>query len=185
MKNTRKQQIEDIYKQHAKSLYQYLYQLSGSSTTGEDLVQETFYKATISLSFYHDHEIRSWLFKVARHAYLDEWRKRKRWDWVPFIETIHKGRDMLSPYEEPEGYVTSLESETELTGLLKQLKETYRTILHLREKEGLTYKEIATILEMNENQVKVTLHRARNRLHVLAKRQHIHERDENEDGSME
>ena len=123
MDNNKKEKLEEIYLKHAKSLYYYLYRLSGSSTTAEDLVQETFYKATISLAFYQDYEVKSWLFKVARHAYLDEWRKRKRWEWVPFIEAIHKRSDMLSPYEQPENYVTSKESEDEMLHLMIQLNE--------------------------------------------------------------
>lgn len=185
MDNKRKEKLDDIYRRHAKALYYYLYRLSGSSTTAEDLVQETFYKATISMSFYKDYQVRSWLFKVTRHTYLDEWRKRKRWEWVPFIETIHKRSDMLSPYEQPEDFVTNKESESDLIQLLKQLNEMYRTILYLRENEGLSYQEIAEVLDMNENQVKVTLHRARNRLQELAKKQRSYERNENHDDRVE
>ncbi|OIJ15262.1 RNA polymerase [Anaerobacillus arseniciselenatis] len=173
MDKNKKEKLDEIYRKHAKSLYYFLYRLSGSSTTAEDLVQETFYKATISLSFYEDYEVRSWLFKVARHAYLDEWRKRKRWEWVPFIDAIHKQSDLLSPYEQPEDYVTAKESEDDMIQLMKKLNETYRTIIYLREDEQLSYQEIAAVLDMNENQVKVTLHRARNRLHEFASRQHF------------
>ncbi|WP_261178585.1 RNA polymerase sigma factor [Anaerobacillus sp. CMMVII] len=121
------------------------------------------------------------MFKVARHAYLDEWRKRKRWEWVPFIETVHKRNEMLSPYEQPEDYAMSRESESEMDDIYKQLNETYRTILYLREKEELTYQEISAVLDLNENQVKVTLHRARKRLHDLAIKSHLYERNENND----
>lgn len=178
MNDKRKVKLENLYKKYAKSLYYYLCQLSGSSTIAEDLVQETFYKATISLSFYKDYEVKSWLFKVARHAYLDEWRKRQRWEWVPFIDSIHKEKNMLSPYEEPEDFVINIESEGEIYHLLKQLNERYRTILYLREEEDLTYQEIAVILDMNINQVKVTLYRARKRRYELANKQLWKERDD-------
>src|SRR5690625_3939048 len=178
LNNKRNEKLEDLYKKHAKSLYYYLYQISGSSVVAEDLVQETFYKATISLSFYRDYEVKSWLFKVARHAYLDEWRKRQRWEWVPFIDSFHKRTDMLSPFEQPERAITNKESENELKILLNQLNERYRTILYLREIEELPYKAIGVILDMNENQVKVTLHRARNRKHKLATKQFYKERNE-------
>lgn len=92
---------------------------------------------------------------------------------------------MLSPYEQPEDSVTSKESESDMSKLLKQLNESYRTILYLRENEGLSYQEIAAVLDMNENQVKVTLHRARNRLHDLAKKQLFNERNEDHDDRME
>lgn len=172
MDNERKEKLHDIYLRHAKMLYLYLLNLTGSPSVAEDLVQETFYKATLSLTFYRDQEVKSWLFKVARHTYLDQWRKRKRWEWIPFVEVLYKGEEMLSPFEQPEDYVVSKESETEFFKLIKQLPETYRTILYLREDEGLSYKELSEALEMNENQVKVTLHRARQRLHQLANKDH-------------
>ena len=185
MDNQRKAKLEDVYRKHSKSLYHYLLRLTGSPSVAEDLVQETFYKATLSLTFYQDQEVRSWLFKVARHTYLDAWRKRKRWEWVPFIEIIHNHEDMTSPYEQPEDYLVSKESGEDFTRLFKQLTETYRTILYLRDEEGLSYKELSEALEMNENQVKVTLHRARKRLHQLASRHHEKERKDVHDRTVD
>ncbi|MCW3491651.1 sigma-70 family RNA polymerase sigma factor [Dethiobacter alkaliphilus] len=173
-----KDKLEDVYRKHAKSLYNYLLRLSGSSFVAEDLLQETFCKATISLSFYQEIEIQSWLYKVARHAYLDEWRKRKRWQWVPFREALYRNSEMISPYEDPENYVITKENEDNIAKLYSVLPEAYRTILYLREEDGLSYVELASVLEMNENQVKVTLHRARKRRIELAKRYLHKERNE-------
>ncbi|WP_261178584.1 sigma factor [Anaerobacillus sp. CMMVII] len=64
MKRSRKDKLDEIYREHAKSLYYYLYRLSGSSHIAEDLVQETFYKATISLSFYQDYEVEAGCLKL-------------------------------------------------------------------------------------------------------------------------
>ncbi|MDG5788224.1 sigma-70 family RNA polymerase sigma factor [Evansella sp. AB-P1] len=169
MERKRKEKIEEIYRTYAKSLYLYLFRLSGSQTVAEDLVQDTFVKATISLSFYQDEEVKSWLFKVARHAYLDEWRKQKRWNWVPFKELIHRNNQMLGPYEEPEEYLLSKESEANVNTIYKHMPESYRAILYLREEEGLSYEELATALDRNENQIKVTLHRARQRFKELVR----------------
>lgn len=162
----RKEQLEDIYQQYAESLYYYLLRLSGSSSIAEELVQETFYRATISLSFYKNEEVRGWLFRVARNAYLDEWRKRQRWKWVPFFEK----EPMHSPYGLPETEVVNKELSEELAELLKMLPENYRTILYLREFAEFSYEELQGTLEMSEAQVKVTLHRARKRLEQLGKK---------------
>lgn len=167
MKDSKNEQLEQIYRRYAKSLYYYLLHLCGSPSNAEDLVQETFCKATISLSFNQNQEVQSWLFKVARHAYLDEWRRRKRWEWVPFVETLHQ-KEILSPYEQPEDYVLSMESKEEVFRLYSRLPENYRTILYLRNEKGLTYKELSDVLGVNENQVKVTLYRARKRIQELA-----------------
>jgi RNA polymerase sigma factor (SigM family) len=162
----RKAQLEDIYRQYAEGLYYYLLRLSGSSSIAEELVQETFYRATISLSFYKNEEVRGWLFRVARNAYLDEWRKRQRWKWVPFFEK----EQIQSPYGLPEEEAVSKENTEELSDLLNLLPENYRTILYLREFAEFTYEELQETLEMSEAQVKVTLHRARKRLEQLGKK---------------
>ncbi|WHY85021.1 sigma-70 family RNA polymerase sigma factor [Neobacillus novalis] len=156
--------LEDIYRKYAEGLYYYLLRLSGSPTVAEELVQETFYRATISLSSIKHQEVKPWLFKIARNIYIDEWRKRQRWKWVPFFEK----EEMISPYGIPEAEAVKKENKKELKDLLALLPENYRTILYFREYEDFTYQEIQEAMELSESQVKVTLFRARKRLKELA-----------------
>lgn len=173
--------LEDIYRHYAKQLYFFLLKMSGSEQTAEDLVQETFFRATVSLSFKEIEDVRAWLFKVARHAYLDEWRKRKRWQWIPFMEEIMPKNELLSPYGLPEETILSEEVAEDLLTLMTFLPENYRTILYLREYEQFTYAELAETLEMTEAQVKVTLHRARKRLKQLAEKHGWRDNDDRMD----
>ncbi|MFS0821334.1 sigma-70 family RNA polymerase sigma factor [Bacillus sp. 1P02SD] len=167
MSKERNEKLDDIYRRYAEPLFYYLLRMSGSSTLAEELVQETFFRATVSLSFYKYEDVKPWLFKVARNTYLDEWRKRQRWNWVPFYD---KG-DMRSPYGIPEDEMVSKENQDELTELLDLLPENYRTIIYLREFAEFTYEEIQEAMEITESQVKVTLHRARKRLQTLVERE--------------
>ncbi|RFB17278.1 sigma-70 family RNA polymerase sigma factor [Bacillus sp. HNG] len=167
MSKERNEKLDDIYRRYAEPLFYYLLRMSGSSTLAEELVQETFFRATVSLSFYKYEDVKPWLFKVARNTYLDEWRKRQRWKWVPFYD---KG-DMKSPYGIPEDEMVSKENLDELTDLLDLLPENYRTIIYLREFAEFSYEEIQEAMEMTESQVKVTLHRARKRLQTLVERE--------------
>lgn len=166
MSRERNEKLDDIYRRYAEPLFYYLLRMSGSSNLAEELVQETFYRATISLSFYNYEDVKPWLFKVARNTYLDEWRKRQRWKWVPFYD---KG-DMKSPYGIPEDEMVSKENKDELTDLLDLLPENYRTIIYLREFAEFSYDEIGEAMELTESQVKVTLHRARKKLQSLAEK---------------
>lgn len=84
MDYSRRNELDQLYRNYAKPLYYYLFKLSGSAQLAEDLTQKTFVRATVLLSSYKQEDVRAWLFKVARNAYLDEWRKRKRRKWVPF-----------------------------------------------------------------------------------------------------
>ncbi|UII55751.1 sigma-70 family RNA polymerase sigma factor [Cytobacillus spongiae] len=170
MDKRRKDKLDDLYRHYAKPLYYYLYKLSGSGELAEDLTQETFYRATVSLSFYQLEDARAWLFKVARNAYLDEWRKRQKRQWVPFADSLFSPKEMISPYGLPEEEAVHAEVTEDLIALLHFLPEQYRTILYLREYEEFSYKDLAQALDLSESGVKVTLHRARKRLSEIAEK---------------
>lgn len=168
MKESRRDRLDDLYRHYARPLYYYLYKMSGSKETAEDLTQETFIKATVSLSFYKQEDVRAWLFKVARNAYLDEWRKRQRRNKIPFAGYLFSKGEMTSPYGLPEYSALKKESNEKVADLMSCLPEQYRSILYLREFESFSYSEIRETLDLSENQVKVTLHRARKKLAQLA-----------------
>ncbi len=162
--------LENLYKQYAKTLYFYLLRLSGSKQLAEDLTQETFVRATIHLNEYEGEEARAWLFKVARNAYLDEWRKQKRRKTIPLLSIFSSKEDMISPYGIPEDSLLMQETHQQLEDLLAFLPEQYRSVIYLREYEDFSYKEIMEALQLTEEQVKVKLHRARKRLASLAEK---------------
>lgn len=159
--------LDELYRHFAKPLYFYLLKLSGSPHLAEDLTQETFVRATISLSVHHHENIRAWLLKTARNAYLDEWRKREKRKWIPFSESLLNQREMISPYGLPEDEMMKVEDQKDVEQLLSYLPETYRSVIYLREIVGLSYAEIQKTLDFTEGQVKVTLHRAKKKLAQL------------------
>lgn len=175
---SRKDELDNLYRQYAKPLYLFLLKLSGSTHLAEELTQETFVRATISLSFYKQEDVRAWLFKVARNAYLDEWRKRKRRRMIPFADYFLKNDDLISPYGLPENETIIEEEKKDLQHLISYLPEQYRAILYLREYESFSYAEIQEALDISESQVKITLFRARKRLAQLAEKHGW--RDEND-----
>lgn len=170
MKKDRRESLEAIYLAFAKPLYFYLLKLTGSDAIAEELVQETFYRATLSLDLYEDGQVKSWLFKVARHAYMDEWRKRQRWKWVPFYDFLSNSTDFESPYGVPEEELATLELAEEVADIMRLLPENYRSILYLREYQQFSYEEISETMDLTLDQVKITLYRARQRFKQLAKR---------------
>lgn len=162
--------LEQVYLVFAKPLYYYLLKLTGSHFKAEELVQETFYRATLSLDLYESEQVKSWLFKVARHAYLDEWRKSQRWQWVPFSHFVSNSTDMISPNGIPEDRLIAGEIRDDVTDVMSLLSENYRTILYLREYSEFTYEELAETMGLSLDQVKVTLYRARKRFKQLSER---------------
>lgn len=167
MKN---QQLENLFKLYSRPLYYYLWKMSGSAHVADDLTQETFVRATISLHTYEGEEARAWLFKVARNIYIDEWRKRKRRKANPLLKLFYSGEELISPYGLPEDEILKQERIGDLNELLGFLPEPYRAILYLREVEQFIYAEIQDAMELSEEQVKVNLYRARKKLETVAKK---------------
>jgi len=172
MKN---QQLEQLFKLYSKPLYYFLWKLSGSSHLAEDLTQETFVRATISLHTYQGEQARAWLFKVARNIYIDEWRKRKRRESIPLVNRFKPAEEMISPYGLPEDTALAQEKRYDLNMLFDYLPEHYRTILYLREVAEFSYSEIATAMDLSVDQVKVMLHRSRKKLETIAQQKGWHD----------
>ncbi|WP_271853259.1 sigma-70 family RNA polymerase sigma factor [Planococcus maritimus] len=171
----KKQQLEQLFKLYSKPLYYFLWKLSGSSHLAEDLTQETFVRATISLHTYQGEQARAWLFKVARNIYIDEWRKRKRRESIPLINRFKPAEEMISPYGLPEDTALAQEQRDDLNMLFNYLPEHYRTILYLREVAEFSYSEIANTMDLSVDQVKVTLHRSRKKLETIAQQKGWHD----------
>ena len=66
-----------FYRAYSREIYLYLYGLSHNRQHSEDLMQETFAKALITVVT-ADTGIRAWLYKVARNLYFNTYRKDKR-----------------------------------------------------------------------------------------------------------
>lgn len=82
----------------------------------------------------------------------------------------YAGGDPETAYEQKEAAQT-------VERIMRQLPERMRTILYLREIEGFSYDELAAAMELNMNQVKVTLHRAREKFREVEARMERSEED--------
>ncbi|MDB2123167.1 MAG: sigma factor [Clostridium sp.] len=81
-----RQVLDTLYKKYSNQIYLYIYSLCKDNLLAQDLMQDTFFKALISIES-SDEDILPWLYKVARNLYIDQWRKRKRYI-VQGIENI-------------------------------------------------------------------------------------------------
>lgn len=96
---------------------------------------------------------------ICRHLSLDRSEKKEA-QHVALDESLHSRPDTSTPYDS----LTAREGLGLLQKLLKELPQTQQDIVQLREIEGKSYKEIAAILNLSEEQVKVYLFRARQRI---------------------
>ncbi len=122
----------------------------------EDLTQETFLKALLSLSESHTN-MKAWLYMVARNLYLNHLKKEKA--RLP-LDT------QTQPTDSPNALSQLIREEqnAQLIRAMNQLSWQKREILQLQYFGGFSQKEIAAILHLTPGNVRVLALRARREL---------------------
>lgn len=139
-------------------IYLYLYSLCKNSSLAEDLLQETFLKALLSLPDDHTN-MRAWLYLVARNLFFNYYRREK--EKVPLGE-VQQIQNTASQ-EVLEGILKE-EKNRLLYQAMNELEERKREILLMQYFGGLSQKEIAAILKMTPENVRVLSYRAKREL---------------------
>lgn len=157
-----------LVEQHQDLLVNYLTRMVGQRDRAEDLAQETFVRLFQHWERYRDEGTTvAYLLKIATNLVRDEERRKKRWTLLWPIWS-HGGKspdgvhtEEAPPEPDPERRLLSAEETRRVQDALEGLDLLHRAPLLLREIEGLSYQEIAGILECQEGTVKSRLHRAR------------------------
>lgn len=140
-------------------LFRFALRFLGNEEDAKDIVQEVFIKVWNSR---HDvQEVQNWeawCMRLTRNLSIDRIRLMNRKQTRPIEESYHVLHDALSPHETTE----IDESMQKIAEMIQALPEKQKQVIHLRDVEGYSYQEICEILELDMNQVKVNLFRARN-----------------------
>jgi RNA polymerase sigma factor (sigma-70 family) len=140
-------------------VYRYLRKLGISHPDAEDAVQETAYKFLLYYDSIKASKIRSWLIRVALNFYYDQYRKQQRYK-LDLDANVAK----LVAEDQPEELILEKERNNELSFAISRLKPYFKELLLLKYQYGLSYEEIAELLESNINSVRTNLFRARKQL---------------------
>jgi len=139
-------------------LYRFAFRLLGSSDEAKDVVQETMIKVWNGRDLAEVQNMEAWCMRITKNLSLDKLRSKQRKSTGPMEEGFEVRQDGLSPHEKTE----LTESMKRIDELMTMLPDKQRQVMHLRDIEGHSYNEICEILELDMNQVKVNLFRARN-----------------------
>jgi RNA polymerase sigma-70 factor (ECF subfamily) len=132
----------------------------------EDVTQEVFYKVFAKLdSFREDSGFYTWIYRVAVNTATD-WLKRRRHDRSVLMDDMAR-LPVVDEADTPTEDLSRRDVQAAVRAAMAKLPEKFRTILVLRELEGLPYEEIAKVLRISKGTVESRIFRARERLKKL------------------
>lgn len=144
-----------LVSRHADALARFAVS-SGERDEIEELVQDTFVRAFGSLdAFRGESSLRTWLFTIERRLMLDRRRTERRQRAMVSIEPS----DATTEYDALDGLLAE-EAESRVRKAVTRLSPTQREVFLLRVEQGLSYKEIAELVETTEGAARVHYHNA-------------------------
>ena len=141
-------------------LYRFALSILGNISEAEDVVQEVFLKLWKNQGELEAiQQFEAWCMTMTKNLSLDKLKSKHRKTGL-FSGEMDFSDNAKTPYQQ-----TELNDTVNRIGfLIGQLPEKQREVIHLRDVEGFSYKEIADILKINMEQVKVNLFRARKQI---------------------
>ena len=170
-----KEAFEELVRRHQHRVFAVASGILRRREDVEDIAQQVFVKAYFSLKRFDQRAAFStWLYKITVNECWDLLRKKKVRPLVYEADLSEEQARMVQTSGEKGSTAPDvserLEARQRVERLLEDLDERDRLMLVLKEVEGFSIEEIAEVLELNSNTVKVRLFRARRRIVLLAKK---------------
>src|SRR6202522_875056 len=161
--------FEELIRHHQQRVFGLVNGILRRRDDVEDVVQQVFLKVFVSLKrFDLRAAFSTWLYKITVNECWDYLRKKKVRPLVYETdlseEQVSRLDGVVSAERPPESPARRAETKDILDQLLNELPERDRELLMLKEIEGFSVQELAEMLDLNVNTVKVRLFRVRARL---------------------
>ena len=153
--------FEAVVVPHLDAAFNYARWLAGNEADAEDVVQDAAVRAFRFFSSLRGEDARAWLLTIVRHAWYARLSQRARAASTEYDEMAD-----MRPDERlgPEALVMQRQTVERVRHAVEQLPADFREVIVLRELEGLSYKEIAAVVDIPIGTVMSRLARARERL---------------------
>ncbi len=154
--------FEELLGNYETMIYNLTYRFFGNHHDASDVGQEALLRVYRKIKdFNGKSSFKTWLYRVVSNLCLDEIRKRKKRKDSSLEEAKESGYEPLAGDVTPMENVLQKERFQLIQEILLLLTEEHRTILILKDIEGLDYNEISQVLNCNIGTVKSRLSRAR------------------------
>ena len=155
--------MEALYRRHAKTVYKYLLSLCRDGDLAEELTQETFYQAIRSIGRYDGGcKISVWLCQIAKHLWYQRLRKQQN---APL--PLDEAEEPAVPSAEDSALVR--QDQLDLLRQIHALPSEPREVLYPRAFGGLSFREIGDVMGRTDNWARVTFYRGKEKLKKGAK----------------
>ena len=161
-----------LMRDNEKRIYNLTLRMTENPEDAMDLAQEAFLNAWRGLKFFKgDSAFSTWVYRLASNACIDHLRRKKRRQDIdlpmPADEEDDSQPDIPDERFQPEQELERQELRRAVADGLEQLSDEHRQVLVMREINGLSYQEIADVLDLEAGTVKSRIARARNSLRKI------------------
>lgn len=162
------QKLERLIAEHGEAVYRVAVSVVRDPTAAEDVAQEALLKAWQALPSYRgEAPLRSWLLRITHNTAVSSIRRRREDPLDPALLPDHTPTGAgVAAADSPEHAVERRASMAAFETALAELDDLSRSIVVLRELEGMSYEDIAQLLDVPLPTVKTRLLRARRVLSV-------------------
>jgi len=147
--------------QHRHRIFSFAHYSLRIKEDAEDVTQEVFIKLWQHWQKIDHEKLGGWLMRVAHNSVIDHVRKQR-----PQQANVDHYADVEEQVaqESGEGRLDEDGFKSQLQAAIKSLEDPFRSIVIMRDIQGMSYEEIQVCLELSASQVKVYLHRGRRKL---------------------
>lgn len=162
----------ELVRKHQDRIYRHALYLLKDTEDAKDMTQETFIKAWQHRTKLRQKTVHSWLLKCVRNLCFNQLRRRKFQvhlsddDEGDMFGTLLKTQENKSS-PSPEEITIKQETKQLVHRAIGELPPSMKSIIIMRELEGMSYKEIGEVVKQPENSVKSTAFRARKKLREI------------------
>ena len=141
-------------------LYRFALRIVGNQPEAEDVVQEVMIKLWNQREKLLEYSnLEAWSIRMTKNLSIDKTRNKHY-----KMGIIPDGFDITANQRNPHQVTESQDIMQRIKNMINQLPTKQKEVMHMRDIEGLSYKEIEALLQIPMNQVKVYLFRARKQI---------------------
>ena len=154
-----------LMEMHERRMYAVALRMCGNPEDAQDCLQEAMLRIYRAInSFKAQSSFSTWVYRITMNTCLDELRRRKNRPNTSLDGLYDAGWSPVDPGQTPEKSALITDMRRQLQAFIRELPEDMRAAIVLRDVEGYSYDEIASMLDVNVGTIKSRISRGREKL---------------------